>query len=64
VGLPLYRSDSGDDVINALEQEPGEKVRLIAFGTVEEEFYVFTDPDLKRLIGCMSWQRDNSQEVT
>ena len=55
--------DGGDDVINALEQEPGEKVRVIAFRTVKEEFLIFTDPELKRLIGCMSYQRDNSREV-
>jgi len=63
VEMHLSVIEGGDDLINALEQEPGEKVRLVAFPTVKEEFLIFTDPELKRLIGCRSYQRVNSQDV-
>jgi len=46
--------EDGDDVINALEKETGEKVRLLAFLSDKESFLIFTDPELERLIGCMS----------
>jgi len=55
--------EGGDELINALEQEPGEDVRLVSFPTVKEEFLIFTDPGLKRLIGCLSIQRDTSLEA-
>jgi hypothetical protein len=52
--------EGGDDLVNALEQEHGEEVRIIAFRTDKEEILIFTDPELKRLIGCISLQRDNA----
>src|SRR5262245_48539251 len=63
--VEMHRSviEGGDELINALEQEPGEEVRLVSFRTVKEEFLIFTDPELKRLIGCMSIQRDTSLEA-
>jgi hypothetical protein len=47
----------GDDLVNALEKESGEEVRISMFRTVKEEFLIFTDSELKRLIGCISITR-------
>jgi len=55
VEMQLSVIEGGDDLVNALEKEPGEKVRLNWFKTDKEEFLVFTDPELKRLIGCISY---------
>jgi hypothetical protein len=52
--LKLGEIEGGDALVNALEKEPGEQVRLITFMTENEQFLVFTDPELKRLIGCVS----------
>ena len=49
--------EGGDDLVNALEKESGENVRLYWFKTDEEEFFIFTDSELTRLIGCMSYSR-------
>ena len=57
VEMQLSVIEGGDDLVNALEKEPGEKVRLNWFKTDKEEFLVFTDPELKRLIGCISYTR-------
>ena len=55
--VEMHRSviEGGDDLVNALEKELGEKVRLNWFKTDKEEFFIFTDPELKRLIGCISY---------
>jgi len=50
----LGEIEDGDALVNALEKEPSERVRIIAFRTKKEEFLIFTDPELKRLIGCIS----------
>ena len=55
VEMHLSVIEGGDDLVNALEKEPGEKVRLYWFKTDKEEFFIFTDPELKRLIGCISY---------
>jgi len=57
LSVEMHRSviEGGDDLVNALEKEPGEKVRLNWFKTDKEEFFIFTDPELKRLIGCISY---------
>ena len=52
--LKLGEIEGGDALVNALEKEPGDRVRIIAFRTKKEEFLIFTDPELKRLIGCVS----------
>jgi len=52
--LKLGEIEDGDALVNALEKETGEKVRVIGFRTKKEEFLIFTDPALKRLIGCVS----------
>jgi len=52
--LKLGEIEGGDALVNALEKEPGDRVRIIAFRTNKEEFLIFTDPALKRLIGCVS----------
>jgi hypothetical protein len=46
--------EGGDDLISALENEPGEKVRILWFKTNKEDFLIFTDSELERLIGCIS----------
>jgi hypothetical protein len=46
--------EGGDDLVNALEKESGKEVRINWVKTNEEEFFIFTDPELKRLIGCIS----------
>ena len=50
----LGEIEGGDALVSALEKEPGDRVRFIAFRTKKEEFLIFTDPVLKRLIGCVS----------
>ena len=55
--LKLVEIEGGDALVNALEKEPGDRVRIIAFRTNKEEFLIFTDPALKRLIGCVSITR-------
>jgi hypothetical protein len=52
--LKLGEIEGGDALVNALEKETGDRVRIIAFRTKKEEFLIFTDPELKRLIGCVS----------
>ena len=52
--LELGEIEDGDALVSALEKEPSERVRIIAFRTKKEEFLIFTDPELKRLIGCTS----------
>jgi hypothetical protein len=58
--VEMHRSviEGGDDLIDALEKEPGEKVRISLVRTDKEEFLIFTDPELKRLIGCISITRE------
>ena len=48
--VEMHRSviEGGDDLVNALEKEPSEKVRLNWFKTDKEEFLIFTDPELNR----------------
>jgi hypothetical protein len=62
--VEMHRSaiEGGDDLVNALEKEPGEEVRINWFMTDKEEFYIFTDPELKRLIGCMSVRGINGEQ--
>ena len=52
--LKLGEIEGSDALVNALEKEPGERVRIIAFSTKKEEVLIFTDPELERLIGCVS----------
>jgi hypothetical protein len=52
--LKLGEIEGGDTLVNALEKEPGERARIIALRTKKEYFLIFTDPELKRLIGCIS----------
>ena len=52
--LKLGEIEGGAALVNALEKEPGENVRINGFRTNKEEFLIFTDPELKRLIGCIS----------
>jgi hypothetical protein len=54
--VEMHRSviEGGDDLVSALEMESSKKVRINWVKTDEEEFFIFTDPELKKLIGCIS----------
>jgi len=52
--LKLGEIEGGDALVIALEKETGDRVRIIASRTNKEEFLIFTDPALKRFIGCVS----------
>jgi hypothetical protein len=54
IEMHLSVIEDGDDLIYSLEKERGEKVRISLVRTDKEEFLIFTDPELKRLIGCIS----------
>jgi hypothetical protein len=60
--LKLGEIEGGDALVNALEKETGDRVRIIAFRTEKEEFLIFTDPELKRLIGCISIRGSHEEQ--
>jgi hypothetical protein len=57
--LNLGVIEGGDDLVSALEKESGEQVRIDGFRTDKEDFLIFMDPKLERLIGCISVHDSN-----